>query len=61
MSNELWTKAKAAMENLGVSEEEGHLITLAVFVRTLRDERNILRERLSLYEGKPAKAEFVSV
>ena len=59
MSEELWIRAKTAMKALGVNEEEGNLITLATFVRTLKDERDALRERLSLYEGRPAKSEFV--
>ena len=60
MSDELWVRAKAAMDYLGVSEEEGHLISLATFVRTLENERNALRERLALYEDKPAETEFVA-
>jgi len=59
MSEELWTRAKTAMKALGVNEDEGNLITLATFIRTLKAERDALRERLSLYEGRPAKSEFV--
>jgi hypothetical protein len=57
MTNELWKRTKSAMDRLGVSEEEDDSITLAAFVRTLKDERDALRERLSLYDRKPAKAE----
>lgn len=59
MSNKLWQRTKVAMERLGVTEEEGDLITVAAFVRTLKDERDALRERLSLYERQPTNPDLV--